>query len=103
LTSAVARDADVCIAALLVGPNGLVIGLDFTPAMVEKARTNSKLAALHSIAIHEADIADLPLSDACADVVISNGANQPVTMQTMCTRESVSGVAAGGSPSLSSG
>jgi arsenite methyltransferase len=65
---------DVCSAALLVGPNGLVIGIDFTPAMVEKARTNSKLAGLHNRAIHEADIADLPLSDACADVVISNGA-----------------------------
>jgi arsenite methyltransferase len=66
--------ADACVAALLAGPNGRVIGIDFIPAMVEKARVNSKLAGLPTIAIHEADIADLPLPDACADVVISNGA-----------------------------
>jgi arsenite methyltransferase len=66
--------ADVCIAALLVGPNGRVIGVDITPAMVEKARSNSKLAGLDNVAIREADIGDLPLPDACADVVISNGA-----------------------------
>jgi arsenite methyltransferase len=65
--------ADVCIAALLVGRHGRVIGVDITPAMVEKARSNSKLVGLHNVAIHEADIADLPLPDACADVVISNG------------------------------
>ena len=66
--------ADVCVAALLIGPHGRVIGVDFTPAMVEKARTNSKLAGLSNITIHEADIANLLLPEACADVVISNGA-----------------------------
>jgi arsenite methyltransferase len=66
--------ADVCVAALLVGPNGRVFGVDFTLAMVEKARANAKLADLHNVTIHEADIADLPLPEACVDVVISNGA-----------------------------
>jgi arsenite methyltransferase len=66
--------ADACVAALLVGPNGRVIGIDFTPAMVEKARANSQLAGLPNITIHEADIGDLPLSKACIDIVISNGA-----------------------------
>lgn len=66
--------ADACVAALLVGPNGRVIGIDLTPAMVEKAGASAQLARLPNIAIHEADMADLPLPDACADVVISNGA-----------------------------
>lgn len=66
--------ADVCVAALLVGPRGRVIGVDFTPAMVEKARANSKLAGLSNVTMHEADIANLPLPDAYVDVVISHGA-----------------------------
>ena len=66
--------ADVCVAALLVGSSGRVIGIDFTLAMVEKARANSKLAGLHNVEIHEADFANLLLPDAFADVVISNGA-----------------------------
>lgn len=65
--------ADVCVAALLVGETGRVIGVDFTAAMAEKARANAILAGLHNVTIHEADIAELPLPDARADVVISNG------------------------------
>ena len=33
--------ADVCVAAHLVGPTGKVIGVDITPAMVEKTRANA--------------------------------------------------------------
>src|SRR5205823_6495168 len=49
--------ADVCVAALLVGRRGRVIGLDVTPAMVEKARANAKLAGLPNVEICEADMA----------------------------------------------
>lgn len=66
--------ADVCVTALLVGPRGRVIGVDLTPAMVEKARANAALAKLTNIEIIEADIADFPVPDACADIVLSNGA-----------------------------
>ena len=66
--------ADVCVAALLVGAQGRIIGVDLTLAMVEKARTNSTLAGFTNIEIYEADIAGLPCPDACAHVVISNGA-----------------------------
>ncbi len=65
---------DVCVAALLVQDHGKVIGIDCTPAMVEKARTNAKLSGFSHVVVHEADIAKLPLQDNCADVVISNGA-----------------------------
>ncbi|MGA7393175.1 MAG: methyltransferase domain-containing protein [Terrimicrobiaceae bacterium] len=66
--------ADVCVAALLVGSHGRVIGVDLAPAMVEKARANITLAGLRNGEIFEADIAELPIPNACADVVISNGA-----------------------------
>lgn len=66
--------ADVCVAALLVGAQGRVLGADVTLAMVEKARANAKLAGLANVEICAADIAGLPFADACAHVVISNGA-----------------------------
>ncbi len=64
--------ADACVAALLVGPRGRVVGVDMTPAMVEKARHNAQLAGLANIEVYESDIGRLPLPDACVDVVISN-------------------------------
>jgi len=66
--------ADVCVAALLVGPCGVVVGVDVTPAMVQKARANTARARLANVRIYETDMANLPLPDSCADVVISNGA-----------------------------
>jgi SAM-dependent methyltransferase len=66
--------ADLCIAALLVGATGQVIGLDLTPAMVAKARINAQEAGLNNVTVHEANIENLPLPPASADVVISNGA-----------------------------
>ncbi|MCK9382982.1 MAG: methyltransferase domain-containing protein [Sulfuritalea sp.] len=66
--------ADLCIASLLVGNDGHVIGVDATPSMVEKARENAKLAGLANIEVYEGNLARLPLPAACADVVISNGA-----------------------------
>jgi arsenite methyltransferase len=65
--------ADVCVAALLVGSSGRVIGVDLTPAMVEKARANAALCGFTNVQIIEADIAELPLPDTCANVVLSNG------------------------------
>lgn len=66
--------ADVCVAALLIQDQGRVIGIDCTPAMVEKTRNNAKLSGFTCVEAHEADIANLPLPDNCTDVVISNGA-----------------------------
>jgi len=66
--------ADACVAALLVGNTGKVIGVDCTAAMIDKARKNARHAALDNIEFHEADIANLPIADNAIDVVISNGA-----------------------------
>jgi arsenite methyltransferase len=66
--------ADVCVASLLVGDRGRVIGVDITPAMVKKARANAVLAGLSNIQILETEIVDIPLPDTSTDMVISNGA-----------------------------
>jgi ubiquinone/menaquinone biosynthesis C-methylase UbiE len=64
---------DSFLAARHVGPAGRVIGIDMTDAQLEKA---TRLARAHGIANAEfrnAHIEELPLEDAVADVVISNG------------------------------
>lgn len=65
---------DLCIAASLIGDGGRAIGIDITPAMVDKANKNARLLGLRNVEVHVANIADVPLGDSCADVVISNGA-----------------------------
>ena len=42
--------------------------------MVDKAKENARLLRLRNVEVHVADILAVPLEDACADVVISNGA-----------------------------
>ena len=66
--------ADLCIAASLIGDRGRAIGIDITPAMVYRAEENARLLRLRNVEIYVADITAVPLEDACADVVISNGA-----------------------------
>jgi arsenite methyltransferase len=64
---------DSFLAARQVGATGSVIGIDMTDAQLEKA---TRLARTHGVANAEfrnAQIEQLPLEDACADVVISNG------------------------------
>jgi SAM-dependent methyltransferase len=66
--------ADLCIAALLVGTAGRAMGIDLTPAMVQKAQENAALAGLGNVEAYIGDVEATSLADACADVVISNGA-----------------------------
>jgi arsenite methyltransferase len=66
--------ADLCIAALLAGDHGHVVGVDITPAMIAKAEENITELGLTNVTLHVADIAALPLEDLSVDVVISNGA-----------------------------
>ena len=40
--------SDACVAALLVGPRGLVHAVDVTPAMVDKTRRNAALCGLEA-------------------------------------------------------
>jgi arsenite methyltransferase len=64
---------DALLAASMVGPEGRVIGVDMTAAMIAKARRNADLLGLGNIEFREGFLEELPLPDGQADVVISNG------------------------------
>ena len=65
--------ADSLIAANMVGPDGHVIGVEMTPAMIEKARRGAAVAGLSQVEFREGHAEALPVPDSWADVVISNG------------------------------
>jgi arsenite methyltransferase len=64
---------DSLIAAEMVSPDGQVIGVDMTPAMLEMARRNTIEAGLGNVEFREGLAESLPVPDGWADVVISNG------------------------------
>ncbi len=64
---------DALIAARKVGPTGRVIGVDMTPAMLERARRNAvELGVAKYVEFREGLIEALPVVSGSADVVISN-------------------------------
>ena len=65
---------DTLLAARLVGPGGHVIGLDMTPAMVERAREHAAIAGFGWVEIREGLMEAIPLGDSAVDVVVTNGA-----------------------------
>ena len=64
---------DSLIAARMVGPSGMVVGIDMTAAMLDKARTNAAVAGFTNTRFHQEFAESLPVEDGWADVVISNG------------------------------
>lgn len=64
---------DSLVAARMVGPTGKVVGVDMTPAMLERARAAAAESGLENVEFGEAYMEELPLPDGWADVVISNG------------------------------
>jgi len=63
---------DCFVARALVGDEGQVTGLDFTDAMLEKARRNNEKLGYANVRFVKGDIEAMPLPDASFDVVISN-------------------------------
>jgi ubiquinone/menaquinone biosynthesis C-methylase UbiE len=63
---------DCFVARNLAGPEGKVIGVDFTTAMIEKARKNAEKLNFHNVEFRQGDIENMPISPNVADVVISN-------------------------------
>lgn len=64
---------DCLLAAKQVGPNGTVIGIDMTDAMLERSRGAARAAGFANVSFEKADMTRLPLADDSVDVVISNG------------------------------
>jgi SAM-dependent methyltransferase len=63
---------DCFLAALEVGPSGHVIGIDMTPDMVSKARSNAANGEYQNVEFRLGEIEHLPVADETADVIISN-------------------------------
>ena len=64
---------DAILAAQQVGPTGRVIGIDMTPAMLEKARATAAALGLDQLEFREGYIEALPVDSGSVDVIISNG------------------------------
>lgn len=63
---------DCFVARSLVGDEGHVTGLDFTDAMLSKARENAKKLNYNNVEFVKGDIEEMPLNDSTYDVVVSN-------------------------------
>jgi SAM-dependent methyltransferase len=63
---------DCFIARHETGETGKVIGIDFTPAMIEKARANAEKLGFHNVEFRQGDIEKLPVTANIADVIVSN-------------------------------
>ena len=63
---------DCFLAAREVGPSGHVIGVDMTPAMIERARANSARGDWPQVEFRLGEIEHLPVADASVDAIISN-------------------------------
>ena len=63
---------DAFLAARAVGPEGKVIGVDMTPAMLAKARANAERSGFTQVEFREGRLEALPVEDSSVDAVTSN-------------------------------
>lgn len=63
---------DAFIARHETGETGKVIGIDFTPAMIELARKNAAVRGYNNIEFRQGDIEEMPVASNTADVIVSN-------------------------------
>jgi len=63
---------DCFISRAETGETGKVIGIDFTPAMIEKARLNAEKRGFNNVEFRQGDIDHMPVNDNVADVIVSN-------------------------------
>ena len=54
------------------GETGKVIGIDFTPAMIDKARINAEKRGFNNVEFRQGDIENMPVADNTANVIVSN-------------------------------
>ena len=63
---------DCFVARAEVGDTGKIIGIDFTPEMIEKAKNNAKKRGFTNVEFIQGDIDNIPLESDLADVIVSN-------------------------------
>jgi len=63
---------DCFVARAETGETGKVIGIDFTPAMIAKAKANAIKLGYNNMEFREGDIENMPIASNIADVVVSN-------------------------------
>ncbi len=63
---------DAFIARRITGENGKVLGIDFTEAMIAKARANAEKLHYNNVEFRLGDIDDMPVTSNYADVIVSN-------------------------------
>ena len=63
---------DCFVARAETGETGKVVGIDFTPEMIEKARNNADKLGFNNVEFRLGDIENIPLMSNVADVVVSN-------------------------------
>jgi len=64
---------DTLIAAIMVGPEGKVVGIDMIPEMLKRAKENLQRTDFKNVTFMEASAEKLPFPNEDFDVVISNG------------------------------
>jgi len=79
---------DSLIAARMVSPAGQVVGIDMTPAMIEKSRSAAQEAGIINVEFRHGYAEALPIEAGWADVLISNGVlnlipDKPAALQEM--------------------
>jgi arsenite methyltransferase len=63
---------DAFIARHEAGETGTIIGIDFTPEMIAKARHNAEVRGFKNVEFRQGDIENMPVAGDSADVIVSN-------------------------------
>jgi len=87
---------DCLLAARQVGPRGRVIGVDMTPEMIARARTNAAKAGAANVEFRLGEIEHMPVSDGTVDVILSNCVINLVPDKAVAFREAFRVLVPGG-------